>query len=391
MGGQVAAACRTRHSPRRGFFSRDAAGVTPLVGTILILGIAVAGLAVVMTWGLPALKQTQADAELAGVLHQFETMEELAENVMRSGGVGKANEATLSFTEGQVQRVAGTEFLIAVHLEQAGIPTTENYTITAVPGSSGYTVTVRAHSGVDPTARWVDAHTVTTVEAKLLASRSDWTANALTFGLTRDQIDDGTLRLRVMGTVNGQDTVITEAWAFPAGALEYMRHTPFGEVRYYLEGGSVITTYESGSNVHTFPLVRLERQGDDPAFFGFFAQRLVASPEHPGLESAGPGGHPIRLALQENALRASGVTVRAVNLQASGERGALWEEFYKERYTFQAAATLYGADGAGVVLPMAEKDDPQNPGQKIGVPFQFVLMESRVELSLIESGIRLDV
>ncbi|HVL87516.1 MAG TPA: hypothetical protein VM681_05875 [Candidatus Thermoplasmatota archaeon] len=51
------------------------AAVSPVIGTVLILAIAVLGIAVVVTWGLPAISELKSGTELRAVIDQFRDLD----------------------------------------------------------------------------------------------------------------------------------------------------------------------------------------------------------------------------------------------------------------------------------------------------------------------------
>lgn len=375
-----------RHPGRRlRRLARDTAAVTPLVGTVLILGVSTFGLAVVLTWGLPSMEQTQAKAEIDGVFEQFHSLEEIQQDVMRSGASGKASTGGVSFSQGELTRTQGSVFIVQSHDRLYNIDDTHRYWAHMVDSSDPFVVHVQALDGAPTSDRYVTASTVDPDTEKQVGSVTAFNADGRAeVTVTRDALEGGTLRIRVMHLADDalgepNDFRIMDAWVMPAGALEYERDTRWGRTGVILEMGSVITDYPSGMHVHTDPLVRQETHSSgETRFLSVFTPVLTGGPGDAPVESTGPGTHPLRFLLDLNMLHVTGRDVVSAGVHVDGPRADLWYDHFEERQGF----TLLPDGGpSGAVV----ESDPSGVGH-----FEFVVMESRIELTMQQQQTRLD-
>jgi hypothetical protein len=367
--------------------AKETAAVTPVVGTIMILAISAFGLGIVLAWGLPSLEQTQANAELDSVIEQYYSLEEILENVMRSGATGKASAGALSFSDGDLRRTTGTLMLVNVHLVQENLGEDMHRYRASVLDNNGDTITIEieAINGAATNKRYVDAFSIDPDTEKLLTSENFDTGASAILEIEKAAIGDGTLRVRVMheaehGIGEPEDFAIMESWALPLGALEYTRATNFAVTSVYLEMGSVITEYESGLHVHTDPLTRRETTSDgDTRFISLFAPTMTGGPHNAPLEASGAGSHSIRFLLALNMLQVPGAEVREIDLHLWGPRADTWYEYFEDRQGFTLSP-----DSQPGTIERAILVNPHDPGDPGDIPrsFEFVLMESRVHLEM---------
>lgn len=364
---------------------RDTAAVTPVVGTIMILAISAFGIGVVMTWGLPGMKQTQAESEIDSVTDQFHSMEEMMQNVMRSGSTGKASSGGISFSQGELRRTEGTLLTTSAHHEilNPDIDDANRYRVTVTDPGDPLELEVEAVDGANTTKRYVDAYSVDPDSAILLESKSNWVGDTITLSIDRDDLGERSLRVRVMHEAwpevgEAKEFTVMQSWVLPLGAMEYTRNAPFGVVSVVLEMGSVVTEYESGRHVHTDPLVREETKPDgDTRFLSIFAPTLTGGEADASVESTGPGTHELRLMLTLNMLQVPGQDVREADLHIVGDRAAMWYRYFEENQGF----TLEETGGE------TERAIKKNTNDE---PFEFALMESRFVVEMLQGVNRID-
>lgn len=372
--------------PRRRLhrLARDTAAVTPLVGTVMILGVSTFGLAVILTWGLPSMEQTQSQAELDGIFEQFHSLEEIEQNVMRSGASGKAATGGVSFSQGELSRTTGSTFIIQSHDRVYTTDDTNRYWAHVVDDGDPLVLEIQALDGANTTDRYVTAFNVDPDNEEQVGTVTPFDgAGASQVTVDRDDLDGGTLRLRVMHIADEDlgepdDFRLMESWVLPVGALEYERNTRFGQTGVILEMGSVITSYPSGMHVHTDPLVRQETHDNgETSFLSIFAPVLTGGADGAPVESSGPGTHPLRFLLDLNTLHVTGDDVVSAGVHIHGERSDLWYEHFEDRQGFQLLDES-GPTGAIIEAGTDEKH------------FEFVVMESRIELTMQQQQTRLD-
>ncbi len=380
---------RSAVAPRRRWrrLARDTVAVTPVVGTIMILAISAFGIGVVMTWGLPGIKQTQAEAEIDSVTEQFLSVEEMMHNVMRSGASGKASSGGISFSQGEIKRTDGTLMIASAHhvIENPDVVDSNRYRITVTDPGDPLVLEVEARDGAETANRYVDAYGVDPDSETLFASQGNWVSDVISLSIDRDDIGQRTLRVRVMHEADAaigepEDFTLMQGWALPLGAVEYARQTPFGVTGVVLEMGSVITEYETGRHIHTDPLIRREGDADptgETRFLSIFAPTLTGGEDDAAFESTGPGTHSLRLKLTLNLLQIPGQDVRDVDLHIAGDRSQVWYEYFEENQGF----SLEAPDGP------IERAIKKNENDEA---FEFALMESRFVMEMLQGVQRID-
>lgn len=359
--------------------------MTPVVGTVMILGISAFGIAVVMTWGLPSMQQTQADSEIEAIFDQFLSIEEIVQNVMRSGASGKASAGALTFSQGELRRAEGTLIAVSAHqVSPVGIvDDSHRYRLSVTKDSGEYTIIVDAVDGAETDQRFVEAHSVDPDTQKLLRSVGTWTNDRITLTIPVTEVGQGSLRVTVQHEAlpddgQPQPFILMQSWILPLGSLEYTRQAPFGETTILLEMGSVAAEYGSGKSVHTDPIVRRELDGaGETRFLSVFAPVMTGGPEDAPLEASGGGTYEIRFLLNLNMLQIPGVDVREADIQFVGPRADAWYEHFEDRHNF----TLQPTGGPTERAVMEAAPDGQ---------FEFAFMESRFHLGMQSQLLRLD-
>lgn len=86
-------------------------GVSPMVGTILVLGISVAGTAAALLLGAPTLQRLQEQSALDAMLSQFAAVDEAADAMSL---VGDGRTLAISMPSGSLRIEAGTRWLVTV-------------------------------------------------------------------------------------------------------------------------------------------------------------------------------------------------------------------------------------------------------------------------------------
>lgn len=383
MGTGQARAGRPLRRLRR--LARDTAAVTPVVGTIMILAISAFGLAVVFAWGLPSLKQTQAEAEIDAVYDQFLSMEEMLQNIMRSGASGKASSGGISFSQGELKRTEGNLLAVSVHHQTFSANDSHRYRVSILDPGDPLVIQVEGVNDANLTDRYVDAYMVDPDQEKQIDSRSAWTNDKIELTIDREDIGEGTLRVRVMHeakpTIGEPDPfTLMQSWVFPLGAVEYTRDTNFGVTSVILEMGALVTDYETGNHVHTDPLLRSELDAEgDPRFVSLFAPVMTGGPNDAALESTGAGTHELRLLLNLNILQIPGQDVKEADMHMVGPRNDTWYEHFEDRHGWELNQTDSGETRRAVMAAGEGKD------------FEFALMESRIHVESQKGATRIDV
>lgn len=358
----------------------DTLAVSPVIGTVMILGISAIGIAGVLSWGLPNIQQTQAVTELDGVRNQFFALDQISDGVMRGGAIGKASQGSLSIPEGSIERTNGTLFQVTWFPNNTATPT-DRFWVSGVADATPETFTIAPQAGTSTLNRYVLVERIVRHAATPvldLTPVAGWgTPEAIEVNLgSVVGLEDQVTRIRVMEIATPDDTVLMETWLLPSGSLSYNRMTPFGLAGYRLENSAVISELEQGDFMRNTPLGTVERNSaGEPTFLGLFHVIFVDNSTFPGVQGSGAGSYPILFSLDGNQLRANIEENVAVQIDAHGPRGPLWEDFYTNNLGMVATNTVYPGVGGAYL-----EASTYAPGLYRG--FTFVLLESVIEVTL---------
>lgn len=350
----------------------DTVAVTPVIGTVMVLAISVIGIASVLTWGLPNIQQTRASTETEGVLEQFMAIDQVAEQVMRGGAVGKASEAKLTLPTGTLQRTNGTVFVVGVSPYHADFSNDHRFYITGIDDDDPESITVQSVSLAHLNAMHLSVSRYTLTEEG--PSQFYQFSKSGHSNITLDEdVRESPTRIEIYREYNGADHLILDAWIFPVGSLLYQRHASFGNVNLLLENSAVISEMETGRFIRSNPLATIERDtSEHPVFFALFPMVFADNSTYPGVQAAGAGTYPLLLGLAGNSLRVNGEDAVSLQVKAFGDRDLLWMQHFAERYKF---VPNMPAD------PSVRIDAGFDPFGKVK-PFDVVLMESTIEVTL---------
>ncbi|HEX2065751.1 MAG TPA: hypothetical protein VHI93_02965, partial [Candidatus Thermoplasmatota archaeon] len=96
-------------TPRR--FLRDAAGVSPVIGTILVLAISVLGVAGILAWGAPTISRIQGRNALVAMEGEFEGLRDATQALSVPD---HSRFPTVAMPGGTLSIQGGTRFLVTV-------------------------------------------------------------------------------------------------------------------------------------------------------------------------------------------------------------------------------------------------------------------------------------
>lgn len=119
--GSVGALWAGSAAPASGLLSDS--GVSPVVGSVLVLVIAIVGITAVVMWGLPAISELRAGTELRAVLEQFQGLDGILGELVS----GSARQATVRWTpsieQGSVSVDQSSDrWIVAVNFTPADAP-----------------------------------------------------------------------------------------------------------------------------------------------------------------------------------------------------------------------------------------------------------------------------
>lgn len=238
-----------RREPSR--LARDDRGVSPVIGTILVLFIVLLAMAGILVWGVPAIQGLQEHAEFRSMLSQalqlnaeFLTLRDTASNRV----------ASFSMNEGTFKAETGTRWAVFATTGD-GESATTNYAQMYLKGWESLTAT-QVEVWDPPVANLymeldsVSGSTFTKADNKTCASSGVGSSCAL---LTGGSLPRGaTWRLQVK---NG-GTLVGEAWLFDAGRVSYKMSESNPYNRIVMEMGSVFSMQGTAVFVEQKPALK---------------------------------------------------------------------------------------------------------------------------------------
>lgn len=372
-----------RRAPR---FVQDTVAITPVIGTIMILGVSAIGIGAVMAWGVPSLQDTKANTEYAGLQEQFATFDAVATNVMHGGSPGKASMVNANLAGGQIARTQGDWFMVEWYPVNTAGPNGKHHNasfeVTGYddPTPTQLNITNREVKLTDPKFTYETVYDKThvnrlTVPGETYEFDDGWAQDESKSFLIGDTEEFKTYPTRLRITDISADEVLAEIWIFPMGALEYTRETETqGPIKVVLENAAVLTQRTSAAAIRDKPMVTKEdwaSPAGEPKLVVLFMTVYTDDPEDPGVTAAGAGSWPLLFSLKSNNLRANSTEVVSSSITVSGSRAPTWLQYYIDHYDYVREGT-----SNTVTLDAGPTKDT----------YTFVLMETLMEISLHAEG-----
>jgi hypothetical protein len=356
--------------------------VTPVVGTILLLGIGIAGMAVVVLLGAPALDRLREQAQLEAMVAQLETMRDgMAGLSVPDAGASYS----ISLPGGRLAAEPGTRWLVTISKDTSALHEACDFRVLAwadgdaqllwpstlgtacrtpavdvagdnalvngngpdcYTGDSGATVNLGAPLGtvVFPALACFEAAKTSALGTNLATSGGSCIqvpsvvaqcSTGITLSETVDRGEDWRLRL-TNGQTGAAETVYWEAW---------LLHTD----RIHWDGGSVFTSLEAGAVMAGGPrsdvLTALPRVDEGAALGDPVLLVLPMMDVDHATSFEGGSTHSFQATLNQSVLRHQGDATRVrIDLQGSGAE--LLCSSFLQRDTAPTPWLADGADGA---------------------------------------------
>ncbi|MEK6986079.1 MAG: hypothetical protein AABX89_06835 [Candidatus Thermoplasmatota archaeon] len=321
---------------------RDNAAVTPVIGTVFILGITVAGMAVVLLLGTPVIDRLQDEAALATMAGQFEGVR-YAVSTLSIPQASKA--AGLSLPGGEVRLATGDRIMVT-------------YTSSAAPAGCDFHVTqwatadnaifVRGGGGCGTPIRvpalpfgvctiCIQAFDLTAAPA------SDQVALAagglVTLAVPIELDHDWLFRL-----TNGAGTTIAEAFLFSGDRLDWERPSSVGGAQASFEAGAIFLGRGGQTFQQASPFISEKPLGTGT---GIATPYLVRIPmlDATGLTGiSGSGDHSLLLQLASSTLRAQVDAAVLIRFDIHGTLAQEWCSGLVLRNAFEQPPGRYDED-----------------------------------------------
>jgi hypothetical protein len=236
------------HSRRpRTRIGRDDRGVSPIIGTVLILVIMIFSIGGILAWGVPAIQGLQDRAEFQHVLTQFLQMDSQVRNLRDPQNTRVIN---LALSQGQLFFTTGDRFVIFASREAAY----DGFYLSGWEGTNPASVTIRDGGGNAALAGHDIA--VEVVNGGSISTRYTCTAcNPVSMGVAPTvPANLGTDVVRI--TVKLAGNVKAEAWIMNMGRISY-HQTDLNELnRLHFEMGAVFSQQNSFFFVEESPTAK---------------------------------------------------------------------------------------------------------------------------------------
>ncbi|HVL47562.1 MAG TPA: hypothetical protein VM889_03305 [Candidatus Thermoplasmatota archaeon] len=320
------------------------AGVSPVVGMILVLAISVVGIAAVLYWGGPAVDEMKANVEFKAVQTQFQELDSDFRELV-AGTAGKtAKRFQPSFSRGQFIVEKDTErWAIGVdYRSRVGTPSVYNFTLGdhgdgdndfslahQGVGDFGNTVVVRAY--VLDNAAEILTNVSTSSSSYAQMTSTTWTAGTVkNFWITKRNVAQSVANQPMTGKAfrievwNGAD-LAAQWWVYDAGRVHF--NLDAGQVSrdYYASNGALVQCSDGFCRVDNVP-------GIPPGKFSgttyrTFARMLSVN----GTASfGGESRFDLILDLYSTVTLLSGPDVRALKMNIKGVLSKAWDNYFEE-------------------------------------------------------------
>lgn len=351
---------------------RDNAAVTPVIGTVFILGITVAGMAVVLLLGTPVIDRLQDEAALATIAGQFEGVR-YAVSTLSIPQASKA--AGLSLPGGQASLSTGDRIMVTYTTSDAPLGcdfhVTQWATVddailvrggglcaapTTVPVFGICVVCIQAFDLTD--APGIDQ--VRAVAGGLVFLRQDIEAD-----------DDWQFRL-----TNGAGTTIAEAFLFSGDKLEWERPSSVGGAQAAFEAGAIFLGRNGQIFQQASPFIAETPLGSSGATPFLVRMPMLDATGLTGI--SGSGDHSILLQLASSTLRAQVDAAVAIRFDIHGDLAQEWCSGLVLRNAFEQPPGRYAEDllyncATGNLVEQGVRSVTYTPlPGALSVPFQLV-------------------
>ncbi|MHB8584586.1 MAG: hypothetical protein ACYDDF_01940 [Thermoplasmatota archaeon] len=341
----------------------DDQGVSPVIGTILVLAISVAGIAGVLYWGLPAVTEMKASVEQQTITNSYLELENDIKELSRAD-VGKT--AILwrySQADGAFSLQPSTERWVLEMDSKSTLspPVTYNFSQFGLnqTGNKFFLVNHGPAISANVIASSMDASAVIPLNVKLLPAGSTWStpcsptlpnetagwawaAGAVqgfcVYNSTWGPINMGSPLLQLQVWNWNSNAALREVagyfWSTDSGRMQWLLSSALSSRAVYLGNGATMSGTNGNIVVQGDPTITAPQcQGGQERFF----ERLVSLNGSASL--GGAGSSDVLLSLYGSPQLANQLPATDAKLWTSGTLGGVWTSYFNSHsYNFDAVA-----------------------------------------------------
>lgn len=303
-------------------FLADKRSVSPVVGTILVMTIAILGISAILFWGIPSINQMKAQSQFDSVLRQFDGIHSTVEKLIHTGA-GAAETVTISAASGSVEiNKKGDRWIVSYSIKSgydliySGLEDEDN-SFTIKNNGTGI-------NSLNVTAQIVQAGEYVNLNVNVTMTNLPGGSSA-DVSLDR-QIEDVVLYVKVS---NGT-TPISEFFLLDVGYISYSMDSPFGTYRIYETNGGTIVSYPYSNWIRNTPMFWIRNMSGKQTFFLHMVQIN-------GTESVGGTGASYSILLSrtgaawETAGTLSRKDVSKIRINIYGKNADKWLNWFEKQ------------------------------------------------------------
>lgn len=310
-------------------FRDDERGLTPVVGTLLVLAITVIGMAAIMFWGAPTIERLRVSNTQATMLGEFEDIRQKAQELSVPDS---ARLPTINVAGGVIGLEEGSRFMItATFSDAAGLPAGCELHVTdwtsgnaheAALGTATACGTIR-DSGSCPGAPAANEACLRVYEVlgASLVEQSGVTITGSTIAVAGTDFQDPArnwlFRLTSDSTVSPD--VFAEAWVFSSDRLYWRQGSSSGEFEAYYDSGALFSGRSGSLFLEERPIVQENIFGTGVFSFWLYTVQAINYQE-----ITATGTYQVFLGLQSLHPRVQSLDVPFVRLDVAGELAEGW-------------------------------------------------------------------
>jgi hypothetical protein len=364
---------------------RDAAGVSPVVGTVLVLAISVLGMAGVLYWGAPTIDRIQSRNAQAAIEGEFEGLRDASQELSVPD---HSRFPTVALPGGTLAVQQGTRFLVAADQDTANAACDLHVTDWSDSGANKDRVTVSATGCRTPTTTCTPLPLASGVSCLEVYSVGGTTTVRQTTSLS-----GGTATISGANTSRGDwlfrltdgnasPVVYAQAWLHSTDQLAWSLKTSTTSRSITLDGGAIFSNSDG-----TYFLEKEAAIGDTSfgtGYYGFWLRSLLAS-SYSAID--GQGSHQVFLSLLGNSVRVDSNTVTKLRFDFSGTLAQSWcnamvgrnPHLTNAAYAASAGFTCASGDASGLRSVTYTCSDATNCPSGV---FKFRFLHARIDASL---------
>ncbi|HUR62061.1 MAG TPA: hypothetical protein VM286_06825 [Candidatus Thermoplasmatota archaeon] len=368
--------------------SRDTAGVSPVIGTVLVLAISVLGVAGILAWGAPTIDRIQTRNSQVAMEGEFEGLRDASQELSVPD---HSRFPTIAMPAGTLAVQKGTRFLVTSDHDPSNPSCDFRVTKWADTASINSVATSSSGCRGGSTLEIYSVGGTTTVKqtitsggdgSQVLAAGTDFTKGDWMFRLTH---------------AGCPANVCAEAWLHSSDQLAWSLKASTGSRELFLDGGAVFSRSDG-----TFFLEKEATIGDTSfggGYYGLWLRSLLAT-SYTSIE--GQGSRQVFLSLLGNSVRTDSSVVTKLRLDFSGTLAQAWCNAMVLRdprlidstgkftavYKADTAATCATGDANGVrsicytQFAATTSTAAINPCTASGTAFQLRFLHARIDTSL---------